>query len=42
MMNVQISICNHIPNADICQQTSKTDVIQVAYGAKNRWADGVV
>ena len=37
-MNVQISICSHISNADVCQQTSKTDVIQVAYVVKNRWA----
>lgn len=38
MMNVQISICSHISNADVCQQTSKTDVIQVDYGVKDRWA----
>lgn len=29
MMNLQISICNHIPTADVCKQVSKADVIQV-------------
>lgn len=42
MMNVQIFICNHIPNADVYQLTSKTYVIQVAYGAKNIWAGCVM